>query len=562
MTSDPHKTSPLLGSLEGTILSGRYALKEIIGQGAWGTTYRAEDIKLKGEPIAVKVLNPTSTAKEQADYREIDIEENFILKEARRGLEACGHLVRRYAGEDIENGISYIVMNLYGKTLQDDVAKGTDRTRPLALDWMSDITTGIAEYHDIYLGPHCDIKPDNIVIDNWRKKLLLTDFGSSTSTSAAPSQGPRDNMGFIYTRAPRNFKKAEHPKRSYDCYAAGSLLFKFFTGKYILEEEIDKARAGGEDAVADFMASIHPREDKDSESMLEIIVDSKLAVADIPNQFKQFIKDAVLESYFDGGQLKKGFDQAKKSYEELQVKKSVLDTYKKKLRNACLASFLGASILGAGITGLAWTVFYAPQPDYRRTEDMRIIATTLPAEESGLKFCIEREYPRGIAPKEIKSRNAFAIDALESNYKKGTLSYLVAKQFFLTSDQVDYSIPELQSLRARFMEIDRSEIKTGLIDNFLVSLLPRHMALEKASLGPDQDISLESLLTSLLVGEVKCHAMQKSSKSFKFEVYIDAKGPDGKYMVSRETKAFLNAWIPNVWSTLPPGVKRDPTSSR
>ena len=268
------------GSLEGAILSGRYELVEMIGQGAWGTIYRAKDIKLKGESIAVKVLDPAQIARCQADYREIDIEENFIIKESRRGLEACGHLVRRYAGEDKQNNVSYIVMNLYGETVQSRMDRDPQSVPFSAIGWMSDISSAIAEYHDIYEGPHCDVKPDNMVIDR-RGKILLTDFGSSTSANISPMQGPRDNIGFIYTRAPRNFQKGEHPQKSYDCYAAGSLLFRLFTGKYVLEDEIDEARKGGEDSLNGFMAGLRSRKDPESPSLLESIVDSKLAATSI-----------------------------------------------------------------------------------------------------------------------------------------------------------------------------------------------------------------------------------------------------------------------------------------
>lgn len=564
MSSNTRSSSPTLGSLEGTILSGRYALEERIGQGAWGTIYRAKDIKLKGEPIAIKILDPTPIAKDQAEYRELtDIEENFILKEARRGLEACGHLVRRYAGEDKENSISYVVMNLYSETVQAKMDRDPQSVPVRAIGWMSDIVSAIDEYHDIYGGPHCDVKPDNMVIDR-RGKLLLTDFGSSTSTRASPPQGPRDNMGFIYTRAPGNFRKGEHPKRSYDCYAAGSLLFRFFTGKYILEDEIDGARNEAESSLGGFMAGLQSRQNEEGPTDLESLVDSKLTDTVIPQQFKDFIKSAVLEKYSDGSQLKKGFDQARKSFEEEKVKKFVLDKYKDKLRNACLGVFLGASMLGAGLTGFAWTVFYAPHPDYSKRDDINTLVCIRDAKESGFTFSLEREYQKIEDRGKGRNYNAYAIQSLASKYPGKSLSSLIAQQFFLCSNRSGFEVPNWNGLRDRSVSLALGRGMDGspFIDDVLVSLIPYYIAIEKESLGPGQDISLEGVLTHLIAGSVRYNAMRSSARSFRFDDYKDAKGKDGAFMMDRETKAFIEALIPSVWSALPPSVKRKVKESR
>ena len=81
----------------------RYELKEVIGSGTWGDVYSAKDTALDQE-VAIKVLNPTPTARKQMLERNLT---PFEAMSKEGGLSACSYVVPRSFELD-GNGKYYI----------------------------------------------------------------------------------------------------------------------------------------------------------------------------------------------------------------------------------------------------------------------------------------------------------------------------------------------------------------------------------------------------------------------------------------------------------------------
>src|SRR5215831_17734120 len=181
------KSGDLRGVLPaGTTLRG-YELKSILGQGAFGITYRARDTNLHRD-VAIKEYLPTSLALREGRTtvlpRSPDHAEQFawgrerFLEEARTlaRLDRTPAIVRVHDFLEA-NGTAYMVMALVeGETLAKRLARET-RLGPEAVGRiLFPLLDGLEEVHGLgFL--HRDIKPANIMIDRAGRATLI-DFGA------------------------------------------------------------------------------------------------------------------------------------------------------------------------------------------------------------------------------------------------------------------------------------------------------------------------------------------------------------------------------------------------
>ena len=225
--------------LEGIISSSRYEIIEEVGRGTWGVVYKARDLTFN-DIVAIKVLEPTDLAREQMEHRNVT---SFDAIANERWFKASAHIVPR--NFEIDNDEKpFIVMPFY-QTFFDKILKennilkiGEGISQKVGLKYLQDIAKGLGEMHSTKR-VHGDLKPDNIAVDG--NKLLLTDLGTATNANFGWTvSAPRDNMGFLYVRAPECFVPESHPTTSSDVYSWGSLAYKLFSGEYPWKEELNE----------------------------------------------------------------------------------------------------------------------------------------------------------------------------------------------------------------------------------------------------------------------------------------------------------------------------------
>ncbi|MEM6714503.1 MAG: serine/threonine-protein kinase [Cyanobacteria bacterium P01_C01_bin.147] len=218
----------------GQKLANRYELMELVGQGAMGKVYRAEDTLLGGVIVAVKFLSQTLLTDKMRD--------RFVQEAttcAQLGQNSI-HVVRvTDYGVSAEEVPFYVMEYLQGESLSILI---NQRALPLPrfLGIIRQICLGLKSAHDGirvrgYTQPvpiiHRDIKPSNILVtqDATLGELAkVLDFGIA-KLMQADSEQTSSFMGTLAYASPEQMEGKELDNRS-DIYSLGILMYQMLTG--------------------------------------------------------------------------------------------------------------------------------------------------------------------------------------------------------------------------------------------------------------------------------------------------------------------------------------------
>lgn len=202
-------------------LSG-YKIGAPLGDGGMATVYKGLQISLQ-RPVAIKVLKS-----KLIDHREIRRRfdrESIII--ARLNHPNIIHVIDQGV---TDCGSPYFVME-YAKSIGLDAAmrKGS-MTTSRALDVFMQIAKALAYAHKNGV-IHCDIKPENVLID-FEGFVRVLDFGIAQIYEDAKGGG-KDGEGFIMGSAnymaPEQQKGLTNATEKSDIYALGVIMYLFFT---------------------------------------------------------------------------------------------------------------------------------------------------------------------------------------------------------------------------------------------------------------------------------------------------------------------------------------------
>jgi serine/threonine-protein kinase len=165
MTEPDQSSLPTL--LKGA-LGDSYTIEGEIGRGGMGVVYRARDERLQRR-VAVKVLPP-----ELAFNREI--RERFTREAQTAARLAHPHIVPIHdVGEG--NGLVYFVMGLIeGESLAARIRRRSRLPAEEVRRIMKETADALSAAHGLSV-IHRDIKPDNILLEGTRGRVIVTDFG-------------------------------------------------------------------------------------------------------------------------------------------------------------------------------------------------------------------------------------------------------------------------------------------------------------------------------------------------------------------------------------------------
>jgi len=222
----------------GRLLANRYQLIELIGKGAMGRVYRAEDVLL-GSVIAVKFLSQTLLTSKMRDR--FKTEARTCAQLGQKSI----HIVRVMDYGVNEDDIPFYVMEyLQGDSLN-EIINAQPLPLPRFLSIARQVCLGLQCAHqgilfDGKVAPiiHRDVKPSNILViqDALVGELAkILDFGIA---KLIQEDGGQTNsfMGTLAYSSPEQMEGRELDSRS-DIYSLGVMMFEMLTGKMPLQAE-------------------------------------------------------------------------------------------------------------------------------------------------------------------------------------------------------------------------------------------------------------------------------------------------------------------------------------
>ncbi|NJL90209.1 MAG: serine/threonine protein kinase [Coleofasciculaceae cyanobacterium SM2_1_6] len=222
-------------SNNGRLLSNRYHLQELLGKGAMGRVYLANDRLLGGVTVAVKFLSQALLNSKMRERFEQEATICALLGEKSKHIVK----VRDYGIDESGGDIPYYVMEL----LQGESLSEVIRSQPLPLVRFLGVTwqicSGLQYAHwgipvkgNLCPIIHRDIKPSNILVtqDEYSKELIkILDFGIAKLMQSEGDQ-THSFMGTLSYCSPEQMEGKEELNNCSDIYSLGIMMFEMLTG--------------------------------------------------------------------------------------------------------------------------------------------------------------------------------------------------------------------------------------------------------------------------------------------------------------------------------------------
>jgi serine/threonine-protein kinase len=282
-------------------VEGRFAVEHELGRGGMGIVFRARDLSLD-RPVAIKLLAPELAQDPESRER--------FLNEARiAGGLSHPNIVPIHAVESHDKAVFIVMGFIDGDTLGERVRRVGPLHRRDTFHVLRDVTWALGHAH-LSGVIHRDIKPDNVLLDRFTGRALVTDFGIARVTGR-PSEAAATALGTPHYASPEQVEGRTVDARS-DLYSLGATAFFGLTGRppfegdsprvllsKLLTEPAPKVADFRSDLPATFASAIDRCLEKDpadrlpsAEALAAVLVASQGEEDRIPLPVKAYVREA------------------------------------------------------------------------------------------------------------------------------------------------------------------------------------------------------------------------------------------------------------------------------
>ncbi|HKY44085.1 MAG TPA: protein kinase [Pyrinomonadaceae bacterium] len=218
---------PLVDSLVGTTIEGRYEIQRELQPGGMGRVYVAKDLQLPGRLVVIKVVSQTSTQDPDA------------VRRAKREIQALTvidhpNVVSVFGAGEVADGKPYIAMQyIDGVTLRSQIeSNGMDVKRAAPI--LKQIGAALSHVHNRGV-LHRDLKPENImiqVLSDGTEVVKILDFGIAKLKDpvVATSTVNTVAIGTIAYMSPEQLREGARITVASDIYSMAVVACEMITG--------------------------------------------------------------------------------------------------------------------------------------------------------------------------------------------------------------------------------------------------------------------------------------------------------------------------------------------
>jgi tRNA A-37 threonylcarbamoyl transferase component Bud32 len=223
--------------MPGTLIDGRYRLKEKLGEGGMGAVYKAEHVRM-GKTVALKLLR-ADAALDRTALKRFQQEARIVSRLTHPNT------VSVFDFGEADDGTLYMAMEYVpGRDLAMLLEEEGAVPERRAVAITAQVLRSLAEAHEAGV-VHRDVKPANVMVQRTREGLdfvKVVDFGIAKMAEAArgkPKQattGRADIVGTPHYMSPEQVRGEALDGRS-DLYSVGAMLFELLTGRSLFGDD-------------------------------------------------------------------------------------------------------------------------------------------------------------------------------------------------------------------------------------------------------------------------------------------------------------------------------------
>ncbi len=209
------------------VVLGDFIMREETGQGGMGIVYRADQISF-ARPAAVKILSKKHAKKFSsiADF----------LREARQAaLLNHSNIVQAYAVGNIADIYYFAMEYVDGETTKERLDRVGVIPIEEAICIIREVASALNYTWEVFQMVHCDIKPDNIMINSLGETKLM-DLGLAVHADYSFDPENDEVLGTVQYISPEQLTGKPLDIRS-DIYSLGATLYHYITGKIPFDGE-------------------------------------------------------------------------------------------------------------------------------------------------------------------------------------------------------------------------------------------------------------------------------------------------------------------------------------